>query len=177
MFNSVGLTFGLIIALFVPGCIFFLSMMANIYGPLSTNLANLKNVAPCLKDMSFFVLPLAVLAPLILGLILDSVRYVITWGIQWLAKSEIDTSLFGEDDRKYYDWVIENNFRFHQFYANFGLSLLVSAFVVRNIVSPGLLWAFFGFGAISCIAAVFAYKTTLKSLTNRAKSLKKEDAK
>ncbi len=177
MFNSVGLTFGLIIALFVPGCVLFLSIMAYVYSPLSPSLDNLKRIAPCLKDLNLFVIPLAVLVSLILGLISDSVRYVITWVIQWCKKSKIDTSLFGEDDRKYYDWVIENNFRFHQFYANFGLSLLVSAFLVRNAGVPCLLWVFIVIGVVSCVASVFAYITTLNSLTDRTKSLKKEATK
>lgn len=176
MINNLGLFFGLLIALFVPGFILLSSLVINVYGLNFSSGSNIKEMMPSLKESYIFIMFIITIISLTLGLLLDSIRYVITWIIQLIGKSEIDTSIFREEDRKYYDWVVEHNFRFHQFYLNICLALLISALLLNSILHFSILWPVYFFSIICLISAVLSYKKALDSLNDRITLIKKGGA-
>lgn len=176
MINNLGLSFGLLIALFFPGVIFLSAVVLNVYGVNFFSASNIKDMIPVLKESSIFIMFLITIISLILGLLLDSIRYVITWFIQMVGKSTIDMSIFQEEDRKYCDWIVEHNFRFHQFYSNICLALLISALLLTSILHFAILWPVYLFSFICFISAVLSYKKSLDSLNDRINLIKKGGA-
>lgn len=176
MINNLGLSFGLLIALFVPGFILLSALLINVYGINFLSGSNIKDMMPTLKESHIFIMFIITIISLTLGLLLDGIRYVVTWIIQVLVKSEIDTSIFKEEDRKYYDWVVEHNFRFHQFYSNICLALLISALMLNGTLHFGILWPAYFFSIICLISAVLSYKKALDSLNDRITLIKKGEA-
>jgi hypothetical protein len=165
MTTKLGLTFGIIIAHFIPGLIVLLSLSTRIY--------DVECLLKFTKDNTSLILSLSPFLSLALGLLLDALRYLLTW-IPRLSKSyrkwhKYDISKSKADDRKYHDWIIEHNFRFHQFYGNLGLGLLVSAILSINelaILHHWLLYIFLS--AIIClISAALTYYNTIDDLRNR----------
>lgn len=107
------------------------------------------------------------------GLIIDSCRYLLTL-LPRLFKSyrtwnKYDISKANEDDRKYHDWIIENNYRFHQFYGNLSLALLFSTIIlqVNSTIAYGYIVTLFIISTITAISAVFTFITTIQSLKKR----------
>jgi hypothetical protein len=175
MINSLGLSFGLLIALFIPGFILLSSIVITVYRLDFFPESNIKEIIPLLKDSYIFVIFIITTTSLTLGLFLDGTRYLITYIIQWIAGSKIDTSIFKEEDRKYFDWVIEHNFRFHQFYSNIFLGLLISVLILNRILYFSFLWPVYVCGIICLISAFFSYKKSLDSINDRINLIRKEE--
>jgi hypothetical protein len=175
MINNLGLSFGLLIALFVPGFILLASIFINFYGINTFSGNNLKELLSSIKEPNVFTLFIITIISFIFGLLLDSVRYLITIIIQTILKSEIDFSLFKEEDRKYLDWVVENNFRFHQFYSNVCLGLLLSAVLLNSTFNFWQLLPVYSSIIICLAAAILSFKKTLDSLNKRITLIKKEE--
>lgn len=173
MIDNLGLSFGLIIALFVPGFVLLSAIIVNYFGLNSLDASNIKEVLATLKDSYAFILSIYSIVSLTLGLLLDSIRYLITWTVQTILHSKIDTSLFKEEDCKYFDWIVENNFRFHQFYSNLCLGLLIAAFILKGTIDFCSSLPIYGLSVICLISAIFSYKKSLDSLNDRIKFIKK----
>jgi hypothetical protein len=164
MRDILGLTFGTLIAHFIPGLFIFLSVIISFY--------DWNQIKPFIKDYSAIAILLGSLLSLACGLILDAVRYLFTW-VPKLSKTYRNWSTFNisrsnEDDRKYYDWIAEHHFRFHQFYGNLSLGLLFSSILLHlTRTSFGNLWVLYSLSVICALSAVFTYYTTVNSLKKR----------
>jgi len=163
MTDKLGLTFGNLIAHFLPGSIIFISIFHY--------LVDIKITEMILKSYPSFSLFLLAVLSLICGLILDSLRYLITLLPKISAKfrewSSIDISNSDDDDRKYHDWVIENHFRYHQFYGNLGLSFLFAAIILHLKYSFIDFVLFYIISLICTISSISTYRTTIKYLRKR----------
>ena len=164
MTDKLGLTFGILIAHFIPGLISFLSLIASSY--------SLDEIECFITNNSTFAMILGALLSLACGLSLDSIRYLLTV-VPKLSKSyklwsEVDPSTADEDSRKYFDWVIEHHFRFHQFYGNLSLALVFSAIVLHvNKTTLCNLWPLYLLSIICALAALVTYHTTITQLKKR----------
>jgi hypothetical protein len=164
MKDVLGLTFGTLIAHFIPGLFIFLSVIISSY--------DWNQIEPFIKGYWAIVILLGSLLSLACGLILDSIRYLFTW-IPKLSKTyrnwcTYSISRSDEDDRRYYDWIAEHHFRFHQFYGNLSLGLLFSSILLDlGKASFENLWVLYLLSAICALSAVFTYYTTMNSLRDR----------
>ena len=174
MTNNLGLSFGLVIALFIPGFILLLSVLVNFYGITFRTGSDFKTLLADLKESYAFLLFVLIIISVTIGLLLDSIRYLITFAFQTFIKSEVDTCSFNDEDRKYFDWVVEHNFRFHQFYANICLGLFISACLLNKSLAFGYLWPFYFFSITCFVAAILSYKKALSSINDRITTTKKE---
>lgn len=174
MLNNLGLSFGLIIALFIPGVIICCAMIVRLLGLSSFDINDFKNLFSLMKESYLFIIFLISVFSLIIGLLLDGVRYIITWFIQYLIHSKIDIAIFRDEDMKYHDWIIEHSFRFHQFYANLCLGLLVSILIFNGLFSFYMLCLFYFFSIVCFISSILSYKKVHQSLIERVNLIKKE---
>jgi hypothetical protein len=175
--EKIHLTFGNFIAHFIPGFILLLSgfiAFLNIY----------ENIEIISKNTVIIISVVFVLS-LASGLILDVCRYLIksavmfVWNRKFSKWGKIhipDISKANEDDRKYFDWIIEHFFRFHQFYGNLSLSLLFSTLMLHTkktfIVSLSflgvpLICIMYTLSIIFAVAAGITYWKTIYFLKQR----------
>ncbi len=171
MIDKLGLTFGTLIAHFIPSLILFLSV--------ALYFSDLEKILPFIKEYSAVTIVVGSFISLACGLILDSIRYLLTW-IPKLCKSykkwsSYDISQSNEDDRKYHDWIIEHHFRFHQFYGNLSLSLLISAIVLNKLFLFKWLWPLYFFSAVCAISSIFTFYSTINNLKKRYSNTNKEE--
>ena len=160
MIDKLGLTFGTLIAHFIPGLILFLSVSLYFF--------DIEKILPFIKEYSAVVIVVGSFLSLTCGLIIDSIRYLLTWVPKlcdnFKTWSTFDVSKSDEDDRKYYDWIIEHHFRFHQFYGNLSLSLLISAIILNKKYSFNYLWPLYIFSAACAISSIFTLYSTVENL-------------
>ena len=171
MIDKLGLTFGTLIAHFIPGLILFLSVILYF--------SDLEKILPFIKEYSAVTIVVGSFISLACGLILDSIRYLITWMPKlcenYKSWSTFDVSKSDEDDRKYHDWIIEHYFRFHQFYGNLSLSLLISAIILNEKLSFKYLWPLYLFSAVCAISSMFTFYSTVNNLKRRYLNNNKEE--
>ena len=164
MKDLLGLTFGKLIAHFIPGLFVFLSIIISSY--------DWNQIELFIKDHSTIVVLLGSLLSLACGLILDSIRYLFTW-IPKVSKtyrnwSTYSTSKANEDDRRYHDWIAEHHFRFHQFYGNLSLGLFFSSILLHlGRTSFENLWVPYSLSVICALSAVLTFYTTISRLKKR----------
>lgn len=159
MTNKLGLTFGILIAHFIPGSVIILSIIFS----------HTKEIEPLIKDHPTIVMAVGSLLALACGLIVDAARYLLTWIPRvWKSDSDwcdYDVSRASEDDRKYFDWITEHDFRFHQFYGNMSLALLFSASILS------MKWQYTLVVILLClvcaISAILTYHRTITDLRSR----------
>ena len=171
MIDKLGLTFGTLIAHFIPGLILFLSVALYI--------SDLEKILPFIKEYSAVVIVLGSFLSLACGLILDSIRYLLTWVPKLCENYKIwstfDISKSDEDDRKYHDWIIEHHFRFHQFYGNLSLSLLISAIILNEKLPFKYRWPLYLFSAVCAVSSMFTFYSTVNNLKRRYLNNNKEE--
>ena len=174
MFSSIGLSFGLLIALFIPGFIAYLSIVLGVYDINVLSLQEVCTISSILKESYVLISSISVLIALSIGLLIDGVRYLLARCLQHFISEKIDMSKFDDADMKYHDWLVEHNFRFHQFYGNMGLGLLVPTWLLvragRSYSACVLIFVV----AVCFSCAVLSLKKTLDSLSDRIR--KKERA-
>lgn len=165
--TNLGLSFGLIIALFIPGLILLLALTSKVYGINAYSAHSIDQLITLFKESNLPVLVLSGSISFAIGLILDGLRYVSTWFVQLFIGSQIDTTHCNEDDRKYFDWIVEHTFRYHQFYANSFLSIFLAFLILGSVISSYFLYVLVGSCIICLFAAILSYKKALESLEKR----------
>lgn len=175
--ERIHLTFGNLISHFIPGFILLLSgfiAFFNVY----------KNLEIINKN-SVIVIAVVFILSLACGLILDVCRYLIKSTVMFVWNRNLskwgkmhipDISKANEDDREYFNWIIEHFFRLHQFYGNLSLSLLFSTLMLHTkktfIVSLSflgvpLIYIMYTFSIIFAVAAGITYWKTIYFLKQR----------
>ena len=170
MTGKLNLTFGNLIAHFIPG---FVTLLAIVFaynfkiGLVDENTINLKTF---MKDSPAIFLTVVTLVSLAFGLILDAFRYLLFLSPQLFKylsdKVCFDISSADEDGRKFHDWIIEHHYRFHQFYGNLCLGIWFSTWIINIKTAQTIcqLWPFYLIGLICAVAAFFTYVRTIKVL-------------
>lgn len=165
MTEKLGITFGILIAHFIPGLILLLSGAIAFF--------NINNDLKLIKEHYAIMLAVGSMLSLACGLILDACRYLLTQLPKFIKRyrewCKIDISKANEDERKYHDWIIEHNYRFHQFYGNLSLALMSSAIVLilhKKIIFLHLL-LLCGTSIICAISAVLTYYRTISYLREK----------
>lgn len=170
MVDKLGLTFGLLISFFFPGFVVFLAFVVRYYAEITVF---------CERSPTFSgaAVAVAVVLSVIAGLVLDAVRYFLLHLLKKLFK-KVSSSFrelhnftmkdANEDDIKYHDWVIENHFRFHQFYGNLFLGVVCAVALLNDFINGFLVWngvwiLIFIIGGSACLA----YRATVKKLKAR----------
>jgi hypothetical protein len=162
--DNVKLSFGNLIAHFIPGVIVSLALAFTIH--------DWKEIMEYVgENAAVSIFFLSVLS-LCCGLLLDVFRYLITrlpnLSMKYKKWARIDFSKANEDDRKYHDWVIENHFRYHQFYGNMALGMFFSGLVLSlGKLHLGHVWALYVLGVVCAIASSFTFCTTISQLRKR----------
>ncbi|HDH51567.1 MAG TPA: hypothetical protein ENH04_09205 [Nitrospirae bacterium] len=167
MKDKLGLTFGTLIAHFIPGFVMLFSFIFTFIEPNDIKILIFRQ-----SSVMFVVIPILSLA---CGLTIDSCRYLLTvipkFCEQYKTWVTYDISKANEEDRKYHDWITENYFRFHQFYGNLSLALLFT--VILLIQKPGIALGFIIVLSLltltTGISAVITWVNTIKVLKDRFK--------
>lgn len=161
--EKIKLTFGTFIALFIPGFFLFCSIIIHY------DIACHAEIKALIEKGSLVAISVGAIVSLIVGLLIDSVRFSLTWLLRIIPPYKIwvtlDLSKADVDDREYHDWVIENHFRFHQFYSNLFLCFFVSAFLIRDMWSQW--WILIVLSIPLAASSILAFKTTIAQLRSR----------
>lgn len=164
MNSKIGVTFGILIAHFVPGMLVLLSICLNVEG--SSILEN--KLLGKLIDNTTLVLSVALLISCAFGLILDAVRFVLFWVLRLTLKwGSYSIKSMTVDDTKIHDWIIEHHFRFHQFYGNISLALIIIILVLRKTLCTSYVWILLILTIVCLIAAILSYKRTIFCLREK----------
>jgi hypothetical protein len=160
---KINISFGIFIAHFIPGTICFIALFL-----CQSEFSTVYEWAN--EHASIFML-IAIVFSFAIGLILDATRYTITLvpkiSACYRKWQNYDLSSINEEGTKIFDWIIENNFRFHQLYGNLAIALIVSLSVSTDHLpkySVCLLWMLI---VICIIASIFTYKNTVETLKER----------
>ncbi|MBC8466709.1 MAG: hypothetical protein H8D55_02610 [Deltaproteobacteria bacterium] len=164
MTDKLRLTFGTLIAHFLPGLIILLSIVAAV--------DNKEDIKTYIENYQLTTVTVGVLLSLIFGLLIDAIRFLLTLlpkGCKCYREwSHLTVEKATEDDRKYHDWIIENHFRFHQFYGNLGLGILASSIILKiKNIELEYLWVLYPLSAICILSAIFTLRTTINNLKKR----------
>ena len=151
---KLNVAFGIILAHLTPGGMLLTSILL-----WQGTTEPLKSCVTALEGDKFVEGGAFLLASLTLGLLLDAFRYIVTFVICLIplvsSKHQL-TPTTSESDIKVYEWIMENRFRFHQFYGNSALAAVI-ALVLGYGQLTSLLWyillvVVIVFFAASCIA-------------------------
>ena len=157
------LSFGTFIALFIPG--FFLLCSIIIRYEINSH----PEIKPIIESGSLVAISVGTILALIVGLVIDSVRLSLSWLLRisptYDAWVTIDLSNATSDDREHYNWIIENHFRYHQFYINLSLCFFISAFLICNVWDRW--WLLIVLSIPLAASAVYSFKTTITHLRSR----------
>ncbi len=158
MAEKLGLTFGTLIAHFIPGFVLLLSG--------SIALFNILDKLQHIQDHSTILIAIGSVISLALGLTLDACRYLITQLPTLISQKyrkwcTYDISKANEDERKYHDWIIEHYYRFHQFYGNLSLALLFSAIILTAKLTMIYLSFLYGIFLICGFSSGLTYYRTM----------------
>ncbi len=175
MAPRLNLSFGLIIAVFLPGAVLTVNVALAVYpAPASTTppptpldiLGRLWGAAggAAVVSLSLFSLP-----AIVAGLVLDATRYVITWmaaPVRRLLFNQLTpytVEAIGKDDTAVFDWITDNLLRFHQAFANLALASLPALWILDG---ASWRWALIA-TVILLIAAIGTYLDTCRALNER----------
>ncbi|MHC4571936.1 MAG: hypothetical protein ACYS0C_07670 [Planctomycetota bacterium] len=154
------LTFGNLIAHFIPGLLLFVVVLnsdvqegfikkADFYNWFTQN--------EVLGSIMVFSIGLA------LGLCIDALRYLIIRGV-WLCKifqKEFKQAPPQKDELERYNWIIENHYRYHQFCGNLAI---VSMAAIILLWGKYPAWPFVVVFAILSLAGGAIYWSTVRCL-------------
>lgn len=164
MISKMGITFGMFIAYLIPGMIV---LIAFVFG--SNKFTDLHNWFIKNPGVSLSVV---VLISFTIGLLLDAIRFLLSWLPRILSKtykewSKYDISSATFDDMKVYSCLIEYHFRFHQLYGNLSLALLVAVFLLLGLIPKGYIILLFVITFLCIVASCLTYYQTINNLRQR----------
>lgn len=174
---KVDLKFGNIIAHFIPGILLFVSLLISISFRFESYLTK-NEIFQSIILNEFYIVTLSLTISLALGLIIDALRYlIVAVFIKIFAIRIYDMSSASVDDIKYHDYIIDNHYRYHQFYGNLSLSLLFSSALINWLILKScpinLLLCLI---IIICMASsILTYRKTLTDLQSRFPETKPEN--
>jgi len=123
---NIRISFGLLIAHFLPGSFVVLSIFwGRILKP---------DVLDWMDNNQTTAIIISILLSLIIGLIIDSIRYSFTCLLSSGKKYDITFKGISSDDIVVYESFLEHYFRYHQFYGNMSIATLVSLFILCEIL-------------------------------------------
>lgn len=167
MVPNLSLSFGILIAHFIPGASLVLLLLFRYY-----NEAN--EVAKTIHwagQNTTLGLITGIIVSIAVGIVLDSARYSTICLVGKISKkfrewNKYDMSKMTTDDIHWHEWIIENRFRFHQVYGNFSLIFFIGLFLCLSLSWPVLATDILLF--LACLtAATYTYKATVEQLKRR----------
>lgn len=165
MGTKLTLTYGLLIAHFIPGASLALLLLFRYCNDVdeAAKTVHWASQNPTLG------LVIGIIVSLAAGLILDGTRYTIIQLLKLFSKKfkewdNYDMLNMSKDDITWHEWIIENRYRFHQLFGNFSIIFLISLFTCL----PILLMVVTLFLFLICLfASIFSYRTTVNQLRKR----------
>ena len=121
--------YGVFIAHILPGVLFLAAIMFD-----SNNIPVVLRYTEVNTSLS---LAICLIASISVGLFIDSVRFVLLQILQYVlnknySDQKSDYPVRTQEAIKGTDWVVENHYRFHQFYGNMAIVFLFSSTALTN---------------------------------------------
>ncbi len=165
MVPNLSLSFGILIAHFIPGASLVLLLLFR-YNNKVSEVAKIVDLAGQNTTLGIII---GIIASLAAGLILDAARYSIINSIKYFSKrfrewDKYNMPDMNKDDIACHEWIIENRYRFHQLYGNFSLIFVIGIF---TCLPTFLMIANFVLLLICFLASFFSYRTTVNQLRER----------
>ncbi len=130
MVPNLSLSFGILIAHFIPGASLVLLLVFRYYNEVS----DIAKTVDWAGQNTALGLIIGIVVSVAVGIIIDAARYSIVCLIRKISKkmkelNKYDLSRITTDDIHWHEWMIENRFRFHQAYGNFSLIFFIGLFL------------------------------------------------